>query len=247
MAFALPDGALLARTRPGQLGESTAGVDDARRALDDIDPLPLYLRDPGRSAFSAWLPELDAIYIRINRNYDKALPDKLDEILAGIRERTPRNAIVDLRLNGGGNYELTAPFAEALPGLLPDVGRLVLIVGQRTFSAAIVTAAILKVRAGERAIVVGEKIGDDLQLWSEGGFLTLPNSGLRIHFSDGNHDWRNGYDPADSRNRANPRIAAVNERYSVAAGSLDPAVSIPLTFDDYARDVIRSWRKSRPF
>ena len=234
ITLALPGGQELTWTLPGRWGNSTDRSDDARRVLDSLDLLPLYLREPGKSAFIAWLAESDAVYIRINDNYNKTLPIELDDILAEIEKKAPRNAIVDLRLNGGGNYELTAPFAEALPGLLPDNGRLVLIVGHRTFSAAIITAAILKVRAGEQAIIVGEKIGDDLQFWSEGGLLTLPNSGLRIHFSDGYHDWRDGYDPADPRNRANPRIAAVNKRYSVAARSLDPAVSIPLTFHDYA-------------
>ncbi len=34
--------------------------------------------------------------------------------------------------------------------------------------------------------MVGEKIGNDLQFWSEGGFLVVPNSeDLRIHYSDG--------------------------------------------------------------
>lgn len=94
--------------------------------------------------------KLDSAYIRINQNYDKALPGKLETILANIDERKPPNIVVDLRLNGGGNYELTAPFAEALPDLLPDDGHLVLIIGHRTFSAAIVTAAILKARAGGR-------------------------------------------------------------------------------------------------
>ena len=234
ITFTLPDGESLTRSLAGQAGPSTALADDALRVLDDVEPMPLYLRDPGQSAFISWLPELDAVYVRINRNYDKALPDRLEEVLTKIKEQKPRNAIVDLRLNGGGNYELTAAFAEALPDLLPDDGRLVLIVGHRTFSAAIVTAAILKVRAAGRAMVVGENMGDDLQFWSEGGFLVLPNSGLRIHYSDGYHDWRNGFDLEDPRYRANPRIAAVNKRYSVAAGNLDPAESIPLTFSDYA-------------
>ena len=124
--------------------------------------------------------------------------------------------------------------AEALPEVLPDDGRLILIVGPRTFSAGIVTAAILAARAKGRITIVGERAGDDLQFWAEGGFLTLPNSGLRVHYSDGYHDWRHGYDADDERNRANPRIAAVNARYSAAAGNLDPDPVIPLTFRDYA-------------
>lgn len=232
--FLMADGTHTTRTLRGKPGESAARAQDSRRLLDDIDPLPLYLREPGRSVLTAWLPELDAVYVRINRNDDNALPGLLDEVLSNIEARKPRHGIVDLRLNGGGNYVLTAPFAEALPGLLSEPGRLVIIVGQRTFSAAINTAAILKARAGGRAIVVGETPGDDLQYWAEGGFLVLPNSRLRIHYSDGYHDWRNGFDQLDPRNRTNHRIAAVNKRYSAAAGDLDLVETIPLRFADYA-------------
>jgi len=234
IAFAPPSGPSLTLTLPAVAGESTSRAGDALHLLDGVDPLPLYLREPEKAAYLEWLPEIDAVYLRINRNDDQGLPSDLDRFLSAIEERTPRNAIVDLRLNGGGNYRLTAPFAEALPDRIPNKGRVVLIIGNETFSAGIVTAAILKARAGPRALVVGDRAGDDLQYWSEGDFLALPNSGLRIHYSDGYHDWRNGYQTDDPRYRTNPRIAELNRRFSVAAGSLDPDVRVPLRFADYA-------------
>lgn len=204
------------------------------RVLDRLPVLPLYLRNPEDSAYSAWLAAQSAIYIRINRNDDKTLSAALTGILAEVEARRPRHAIVDLRLNGGGNYQLTADFARALPGLLEGGGSLVLITGGRTFSAAIVTAAILKATAGDRTVIVGEPSGDRLRFWSEGDFLTLPNSRLRVHYSDGYHDWAAGYGARDPRYRSNPRIAAINRRYSAAAGSLVPDVPVVLSFADYA-------------
>ena len=47
-----------------------------------------------------------------------------------------------------------------------------------------------------------------------------------MHYSDGCHDWRHGFDAGD------PRIATRNTRHSAVAGSLDP--DAPLTFLDYA-------------
>ena len=232
--FVPPSGPTVTRTLPALAGQSTSHASDAHHLLDGVNPLPLYLREPEKAALLAWLPEIDAAYIRINRNDDQDLPSELSQFIAAIEERAPRNVIVDLRLNGGGNYLLTAPFAEVLPDSIPIDGRIVLILGNETFSAAIVTAAILKVRAGARALIVGDRPGDDLQYWSEGGFLTLPNSGLRIHYSDGYHDWRNGYNEDDPRYRSNSRNASLNQRFSVAAGSLEPSIRIPLRFDDYA-------------
>ena len=72
------------------------------------------------------------------------------------------------------------------------------------------------------------------------------HSRLRIHYSDGFHDWRNGFDPEDPRNRANARIAAMNARHSAAAASLEPDVLVPSTFADYAagRDAVISYLDS---
>ena len=229
----LANGEEIDRDLAGLAGESTANAADGLALTDRLTPLPLYLRDPDEAAYLAWLPDIDAAYVRINQNVNRALPEKLERILRELEERRPRQVIVDLRLNGGGNYLLTAPFAEALPALIPADGRLVLVLGNQTFSAGIVTAAILKARAGESAVVVGERIGDGLTYWSEGDLLVLPNSGLRVHYSDGYHDWRDGYDGADPRYRFNPRVAAYNQRYSAAAGSLEPDIVAPLTFGDF--------------
>ncbi len=234
LTLELPGGEVVTQRFQARVGESTAKAADALPLLGPDTPLPLYLREPDEAAFVAWLPESDAVYIRINRNDDEALPRRLEAIAREVERRAPRNVIVDLRLNGGGNYELTAPFAEAMAGRVPPDGKLFLILGNRTFSAGLINAAILKAGAGGNAVIVGERVGDDLTFWSEGGFLALPNSGLRIHYSDGYHDWRDGFDAADPRYRSNPRIATVNERYSAAAASLEPDIPVGLTFTDYA-------------
>ena len=232
IAVVLPD--KLPATRTLKIVPRDAAEAGRVRLLDSVALLPLYLRAPEQSATLAWLAHADAAYIRINRNDDEALPDRLSAVLEDVAARRPRHAIVDLRLNAGGDYGLTADFARALPTLIPRDGRIVLIVGPRTFSAGIVTAAILRRGAGARALIAGEPVGDRLRFWSEGGAFRLPYSGLRVNTADGYHDWAGGTDLSDPRYRCNERQAAMNRAYSAAAGSLEPEILAPLTSADYA-------------
>ncbi len=59
------------------------------------------------------------------------------------------------------------------------------ITGRATFSAGITHVAQLKQWA--LATIVGEPVGDDLDMWAEGGNLVLPNSKLTVHYSNAFH------------------------------------------------------------
>ena len=80
-----------------------------------------------------------------------------------------------------------ADFMEKLVALekKSKIGRLYVITGRATFSAGISHAAYLKQYSN--ATFVGEPIGDELDTWSEGGNIVLPNSGLTVHFTNGFH------------------------------------------------------------
>jgi hypothetical protein len=234
MTFRYQDGAEAARELHGQdLRDDTAGM-AAVRLVDRLEERPLYLRHPKEAALLEWLSEKEIAYVRLNTNRAEGLREDLAGIRVKIEQQGPKHAIVDLRLNGGGNMLLTADFAEALPGLLPPEGRLVIITANQTFSAGIVTAAILKAGAGERARLVGEEVGDRLKWWSEDKVIRLPNSGLKVLVNDGFHDWQKGFRSDDPRYRFNPHQAALNERYSAAAGNLAPDAVVVPRFSDYA-------------
>src|SRR6185503_11033000 len=59
------------------------------------------------------------------------------------------------------------------------------ITGRATFSAGITHVVQLKQWA--RATIVGEPVGDELDSWSEGGNLVLPNSKLTVHYANAFH------------------------------------------------------------
>jgi len=147
---------------------------------------------------------------------------------AEVSPRHPKYAIVDLRLNHGGDFLNTVSFAYALPRLIPNDGKIFVLVGPNTFSAALVTAAILKGQGGQRVVLVGETMGDDPASWAEGSRLTLPHSKLAVGTATKKHDW-------------GERCTDVSICYwaSTAFGSdnvsLVPEIQVETRFDEYAR------------
>jgi len=167
------------------------GRDGWSSALPDGPSLPLYLRDPVRHYWFEYLEESGALYLQYNRSQD--MPDGASfaefagEVEAFIGRHPIRALILDLRFNTGGSNGIAAPFMERLAALGKEkkLGRMYVITGRATFSAGISHAAWL--RQHSDAVFVGEPIGDELDTWSEGGNIVLPNSGLTVHFTNGFH------------------------------------------------------------
>ena len=197
---------------------------------------PLSLREPDRVAFSA-LFDADGIYVRINSNHDDAhgaLPDQLAVIAAMKPPGGWRRMILDLRFNGGGDERKTVDFTRALSGLLGSDGNLWILIGNDTFSAAIITAARAKHFLAGRAHIVGEAVGDHEPFWTDGGPpLVLRNSRIAIGHAYFKQDWAHGcYDPT----KCNP----LQFLYGVAVPDLSPEVRIGWSFAEYAagRDTV---------
>ena len=67
-----------------------------------------------------------------------------------------------------------------------------MLVDKFTFSAAIVFVAILRYQLGRKLKIVGEKMGDGLRFFAEGGLIELPASGAVVRYSSALHDWETG-------------------------------------------------------
>lgn len=248
LVFAKADGSRLERTlRAGPDSTNLPGRNDwPQRALspvpiptdsrpwvhslDATKPLPVYLQQPDTPYWHVFLPELDAVYVQINTTRtrgDQPLDAFLAQVLAEVEKQKTRNAIIDLRFNSGGNYMLVNEFSERLPKAIPANGKIFLLTGPDTFSAAIVMVARLKFFAGNRGEIVGEPCGDREIFWAEGENITLPNSKISVRYSDGYHDWERG------PNAPGPKQHAPNARYGVAAGKLTPTIPAPPRIADY--------------
>ena len=229
---------LKAEVLPEETGEwanvlQSAGIEPPQTLADDGD---LVLTQPINGG----------VYIR--NNYLVEYPghevkSQLVEALDDAPEGGHKLVVLDLRWNPGGDLSNAIPFAKRLGETLASDGKVYVIVGPQTFSAAIVTAALVKQYAGDRAMIVGEPMGDRPQFWAERGQpFTLPNSGYFIAYSTGYHDWEKGCSDDDT-----PHCFPPNRREAADIGELKVEKVIQPAFADYAagKDVVLDWIKQQ--
>ena len=122
---------------------------------------------------------------------ETALSDAVCEATELVRSRPGIPLLIDVRGNTGGDFLRTMPLIDAISEGAQD-RRVGLLVDKFTFSAAIVFAALLKHRLGDRLALIGEEMGDGLTFFAEGGTIDLLSSGAVVRYSSAFHDWAGG-------------------------------------------------------
>src|SRR5262249_55320749 len=106
------------------------------------------------------------------------------EVAKALAEHPEAALIVDLRFNTGGNLEVGKKMMQQLEQASAS-RKVYVITGRATFSAGLYHAVQWK--HWGKAVFVGEEAGDDLEFFSEGGNILLPNSKLTVHFANARH------------------------------------------------------------
>jgi hypothetical protein len=242
--FRLPDGSQITRTLPGEISgaeeppkmtrwlspQPIQGEDSNWHALmsNDAD-LPLSLRDFNSTFRRTWIDHGCTLFIQLKAIADvdgHPISAFLQATTDEMRAHRPCNIILDMRFNTGGDYTKAARFASRLPKFLPPSGRIYLLTGPQTFSAAITTVAFVKQAAGSRAIILGEPIGDRLTFYGEGNSGCLPHEDLCLHYATGMHDYTHRCDDWG-------KCFWLNWVFPVQVRSLAPDETIEMTFADY--------------
>ena len=146
---------------------------------------PLFVQKRGTSQ---WLTTIDrdrAVYFAYNtvQGYPMEIADRLVRLA---RRPKTRRVIIDLRNNGGGDINTYPYLLQSLKSRAVNKrGKLVVLIGRTTFSAAVHFAVDLK--RGTRAIFMGEPTGGSPNHYSDTDPVPLPISGYtinipRIHF-----------------------------------------------------------------
>jgi hypothetical protein len=182
---------------------------------------PLYLRNPGQFYWYEYLPQDGILYFQYNRSSNMKGEDTkafAGRLLAALDSRKPKAFVLDLRFNTGGDLGLARDLMKQLQERTKGVPRFV-ITGRATFSAGITHAASWR-EAGQ-VTFVGEPVGDEMDFWSEGGNIVLPNSGLYAHFANGAHSYSTAPCPQGAK------------CLDMNAASLNPDVPALLSWQDY--------------
>ncbi len=141
-----------------------------------------------------------------------------------VRAEPPRNLVVDLRLNSGGNLQNARDFMSGLPALVS--GRIFVITAPSTFSAAISSVGYLKQAAPDRVTIVGEEAGDRLVFFAEGRPASAPNSKMMIGVATQRHDYQNGC-------KGYTDCHGPVVQFPIAVPTLQPGIPAPLRFADW--------------
>jgi hypothetical protein len=143
---------------------------------------PLFREHPDESFWYTWLPESRAVYCNW-RSYGD-LRAKSQGLFDLVEKRPADKLVVDLRQNGGGDYFVgLACMVNRIRDLkqINRKGRLFVLIGPFTFSAAMSNAAHFRQRTA--ATLVGLPIGEKPNSYQEVRSTTLPNSHLTLSYS----------------------------------------------------------------
>lgn len=200
---------------------------EGMRSLLAQEQAPWALREPDRLFRMRDAPEMDAFVVEVRQNYgtdDQNIIDFMFDALEAARHSGRENLVLDMRMNGGGDLNITRDWSRILPYTVN--GRTYILTSPWTFSAAISTVGYMKQQGRDRIVIVGENVGDRLDFYSEGRVITLPHSGAMILYATERHDYRTG-----CRNIANCHGSVV--RNSISVESLAPDIAAPWTIEAY--------------
>ena len=191
--------------------------------------LPLYLKNLNSTYWFEYLSDSKTVYFQ----YNNVINDKAESLAAFserlfkfIAENPVEKLVIDMRWNSGGNTFLNQPLLLALirNEKINQRGRLFVIIGRKTFSAAQNSATFFE--RFTNAIFVGEPSGSSPNFVGEETPFTLPYSKINVNIS--NLYWASS-SPLDFRTWIAPTLYTppTFEAYKV---NRDPAMDAILAF-----------------
>lgn len=169
---------------------------------------PLTMKKRQTPYWYEYLPDTKTVFFQYNmvrNDSSEPLTTFCDRLFKFIGENEVERLVIDMRWNGGGNNFLNRPLVHGLIKCdkINQRGKLFVIVGRNTFSAAMCGA--MEIQRHTNAIFAGEPTGSRPNFVGETNPLMLPYSGFRVSIS--NLYWQNSV-AMDYRNAIVPEIYA---------------------------------------
>ena len=174
----------------------------------------------------------DTYYIQYNTcREDPELPMETfaAQVQTALDDGDYSRVLVDLRNNGGGSDGVIWPLLAVLRQEMDDGAEVVGLIGETTFSSAIINAVELQEMG---AVLVGEPASGSVDHFGSVGSFALPNSGVQVGVSTKYIDLGTLLDADAGR----------------GAESLEPDVTVPQTMTDTlaGRDTAVEWLLDHP-
>lgn len=207
-------------------------------------PLPLYRKDENNFYWSEYLADPKVLYVQFNaveNRRDENIETFFRKVFDFAENNPVEKLVIDIRANTGGNNRLNRPVTVGLIRSRLNVrGKLFVITGRRTFSAA--QNLVNEIEKYTEAIFVGEPTGSSPNSYGDPVIVTLPNSRMPFRVATLLHQ----FDPRDTRTGTPPEIFAelTSEDYRM---NRDPVFQAIL---DYApgtgfRDIVAEFARTK--
>jgi len=192
-------------------------------------PLPLYLKNTTSNYWFEYDPANKVIYFQFNRVLNdpgETLAAFSERLFRFINEHDVSKLVIDMRWNNGGNTFLIPPLLNRIirSDKVDEPGRLFVIIGRRTFSAAQNAATYFE--RYTNAIFVGEPTGSSPNMVGDETPFTLPYSKIVANVSD--LYWQSAW-PQDHRTWIAPRIY-LPPTFAAYRANRDPALEAILAY-----------------
>ncbi len=194
----------------------------------------LYAQKPDRPYWFKYFKEDSILYLNYNRvtsiNEDNvwAFCERLFQF---IEDNPVDKFIVDIRENGGGSNAYSTPIWYGIINnpKINQAGKLFVITGYKTFSAAINFACYLEQKS--KALFIGEPVCDHPIHPGDPDSFELPNSKFKINLSQFYHE---------------------SSFYMDERTTMSPDITVDMSFEEYSRgqnpiiDFVKRYKKSSP-
>jgi tetratricopeptide (TPR) repeat protein len=171
-------------------------------------PVPLYLQKHESTLWRHYLPERKLLYVffgAVADPRDSTIERFASELFNSVETSDVQHVVLDMRTNGGGDTGLAVPLVHGLIACdkVNQPGKLFVITGRRTFSAAQNTVNMIETHT--RATFVGEPTGSRPNFVGESTWFVLPYHGHRVYCSSRYWQFRVS---TDKRVWVEPQLAA---------------------------------------
>lgn len=192
-------------------------------------PLPLYLKNRYANIWYEYEPNTKTMFLALpdlRRNAKTPHQEVYQKLFKEIDERQVDRFVIDFRNNGGGNTFNAIPLVNEIlkRDKINQPGKLFVIIGRQTLSAAINVVDLLESRTN--AILVGEPSSDFPNFVGESNVITMPYSKSRALIS--NLYWQYS-SPQDKRIWVAPTIYAP-PAFKLSRENRDPAMEAILAY-----------------